>query len=252
MDRVFYQAASSMMLQQRKLEVASNNIANIKTAGYKPETVATKSFVQILQGRLDEDGIYYDNNEIGKRAPAQIVDEVMQYFTQGDIENTGRAFDFAISGEGYFNIMDEEGNEFYTRNGAFRLDEEGYLAFGNYGRVQGENGDIYLGNDDFLVSDDGRIFDSENEVIDRFKISWCDNVNDLQRQSNGMFTYAGEDEMYDYQTTIYQNALEKSTVDLSTEMTRVMAIQSRFTAMSQVLKTINSINESAATQIGKV
>ena len=60
MDRVFYQAASSMMLQQRRLETLSNNVANIKTSGYKPETVVTRSFTDVLAARMDEDGIYYD------------------------------------------------------------------------------------------------------------------------------------------------------------------------------------------------
>lgn len=252
MDRVFYQAASSMMLQQRRLETVSNNVANIKTSGYKPETVVTRSFTDVLAARMDEDGIYYDSTVIGKNAPLQIVDEVMQYFSQGDINETSRPFDFAISGDGYFNVADTEGNTYYTRNGEFMLDDEGYLAFYNYGRVQGMNGDIYLGTSEFTVNEQGVIYDSEGNEIDSLRISWCDDINDMQHMENGLYSYAGDGEMYDFQTTIIQNALEGSTVDLSTEMTRLMTIQSRFTAMSTMFKTISSVNESAANQIAKI
>lgn len=252
MDRVFYQAASAMMLQQRKLETVSNNISNIKTSGYKPETVTTHSFTKVLRSRLDEDGIYYDSTITGPDAPLQIVDEVLQYFSQGDITETSRPFDFAISGDGYFNIADAEGEIYYTRNGEFMLDDEGYLAFYNYGRVQGENGEIYLGTSEFTVDEQGIIYDAEGNEIDKLKISWSDNVNDMQRLENGMFAYAGEGDVYDIQTCILQGALEGSTVDLSTEMTRMLTIQSRFTAMSTVFKTINSVNELAANQIGKL
>ena len=252
MDRIFYQAASAMMLQQRKLETVSNNVANIKTAGYKPETVVTTSFTDVLAARLDEDGLYYSSTVIGNNAPLSIVDEVMQYFSQGDINETTRPFDFAISGDGYFNINDAEGNTYYTRNGEFMLDDEGYLAFYGYGRVQGMNGDIYLGTSDFKVNDRGIIYDAEGNELDSLRISWCDDINGMQHMENGMFTYTGDGEMYDFQTTVYQGALEGSTVDLSTEMTRMMTIQSRFTAMSSVFKTINQINASAASEIGKI
>ena len=121
MDRIFYQAASAMMLQQRKLETVSNNVANIKTAGYKPETVVTTSFTDVLAARLDEDGLYYSSTVIGNNAPLSIVDEVMQYFSQGDINETTRPFDFAISGDGYFNINDAEGNTYSYKRGGGKL-----------------------------------------------------------------------------------------------------------------------------------
>ena len=112
MDRGFYNAASAMMLQQRKLDTISNNLANVRTAGYKSETVATQTFNNILISRLDEDGIYYDSTEIGTNAPLRIVDRVLQSFTQGDISTTDVPTDLALAGEGYFNIVGEDGETY--------------------------------------------------------------------------------------------------------------------------------------------
>ncbi len=252
MDRVFYQAASAMMLQQKKLETVSNNLSNIRTAGYKPETVTTMSFDRILSARQDEDGIYYDSTPIGTIAPLGIVDDVVQYFSQGDISQTSRVFDFAISGDGYFNIVNEDGDTLYTRNGAFQLDDEGYLELAGYGRVQGQKGDILIGTADFSVDTYGTIRDAEGNEIDSFKTSWVEDITKMKHHESGLYRYMGDDEPYDFQTTIYQGALESSTVDLTTEMTRMMTIQSRFTAMATVLQTINEVNGNAATQIGNI
>lgn len=252
MDRGFYNAASAMMLQQRKLDTISNNLANVRTAGYKSETVATQTFNNILISRLDEDGIYYDSTEIGPNAPLRIVDRVLQSYTQGDISTTDVPTDLALAGEGYFNIVNLDGETYYTRNGAFQLDEEGYLAFGNLGRVQGINGDIDLmGRTDFTITEEGIIFDYEGNEIDTLKISWVDDVNKLAKQDNGMFT-AGEAEVFEIKCNVVQGALEGSSVDLNTQMTMVMEAQNRFQAMSTVLKTLDEINSLAVNQIGKL
>lgn len=250
MDRGFYNAASAMMLQQRKLDTISNNLANIRTAGYKPETVTTQTFNNILISRLDEDGIYYDYENIGTNAPLRIVDKVLQSYSQGDIQSTDVPTDLALAGEGYFNIMGRDGETYYTRNGAFQLDDEGYLALGNLGRVQGYNGDINLeGRTDFTISEEGIIFDSEGNEIDTLRISWCDDLNDLAKQDNGLFV---GNSMYDVNCSVIQGALEASAVDLNKEMTSIMEAQRRFQAMSTVLKQLDKINSLAVNNIGKI
>lgn len=250
MNRGFYNAASAMMLQQKRLNTVSNNLANLQTAGYKSEQLTTRSFEEVIS-RLDEDGIYYDYTDIGVNTPLRIVDSVEQYYTQGDIRETERPFDVAIAGDGYFNISDGE-NTYYTRNGSFNLDNDGYLNLEGYGRVQGLGGDIYLGTSDFLIDESGNIIDYEGNEIDTLQISMCENIMDLRKQTNGLYAYEGEAQMYDITTTIQQNALESSTVNLNTEMTRVMEINRQFGAMSTILQTIDSINEKAVTEIGKL
>lgn len=253
MDRGFYNAASAMMLQQRRLDTISNNLANVRTAGYKPETLTTHTFNNILVSRLDEDGIYYDYEGVGMNAPLRIVDSVLQHYSQGDIQETDIPTDIALAGEGYFNIMGKDGETYYTRNGAFQLDDEGYLALSNLGRLQGMNGDIMLdGNTNFTINEEGIIYDGEGNELDRLRLSWCDNLNDLAKQDTGLYAYEGDTGMYDVNVNVVQGALEASAVDLNKEMTNIMAAQRQFQAMSTVLRQLDKINSLAVNKIGQL
>lgn len=253
MDRGFYNAPSAMMIQQRKLDTVSNNLANLRTAGYKPETLTTQTFNNILISRLDEDGIYYDYENIGVNAPLRIVDTVLQSYSQGDIQATDIPTDLALSGEGYFTIVGRDGETYYTRNGAFELNDEGYLALGNLGRVQGINGDIdFGGRTDFTITEEGLILDGEGNEIDTLRVSWCDDLNDLAKQDTGLYAYAGDDTMYEVNCNVVQGALEASAVDLNKEMTNVIEAQRQFQAMSTVFKQLDKINSLAVNNIGKI
>lgn len=127
----FSQAISGMNTAAKQLDVIGNNIANSATVGFKSASV---SFADIYAGSKIGMGVKVAN--------------VMQNFTDGTITSTNNSLDVAISGNGFFRLVDSSGQAYYTRNGQFQLDNErnlvsadgyqltGYLATGNPPTIQ--------------------------------------------------------------------------------------------------------------------
>ena len=121
MMRSLYTAASGMKAQQTNVDVIANNLANVNSAGYKTSTAEFKSLLyQTLQTRsTSANGDY-------KPVPAQVGtgtrnSSITTIFTQGSPLESGNEFGFAIEGNGFFAVMDPNGETLYTRNGDFQM-----------------------------------------------------------------------------------------------------------------------------------
>ncbi len=121
MMRALWTAASGMTSQQTNVDVISNNLANINTTGYKKQTAEFKSLLyQTIQEKST------DNNGEPKPSGIQVGlgvrnSAISTQYTQGTISETGNDTDFAISGKGFFVVQTFDGEEVYTRNGAFQF-----------------------------------------------------------------------------------------------------------------------------------
>ena len=155
----FYNLASGMITQNKNLDVISNNITNSITPGFKKDTMTSSTFKEELMarsGNLDKSSPQDLNNVAMLRVSTGTVTN----FEQGQFEETGNPLDVALATDGFFQIQTQNGLV-YTRNGAFSIDDEGYLALLEVGRVMGTNGPIYLGTDDIKIDDSGGKFDEE-------------------------------------------------------------------------------------------
>ncbi len=134
---------SSLKAHQQRLDVISNNIANTNTIGYKSSrTTFADQFAQTYSLGSAPNNIA--SGGIGGIDPLQIglgvkLGSVKVDFSQGSIQNTNRPLDLALQGDGFFNLR-LNGQELFSRAGAFSFDNEGNLvdsASGAY--VQGYN-----------------------------------------------------------------------------------------------------------------
>jgi len=123
-------AATGMLAQQRNVEVISNNIANMRTTGYKRQRA---EFQDLLYQDLRRVGS--ESSDAGTIVPAGIqigmgVKTAATYRiqTQGDLTGTEKDLDLAIRGEGFFQIQLPDGRTAYTRAGTFELDANGNLV----------------------------------------------------------------------------------------------------------------------------
>ena len=144
MMRSLWTAASGMVAQQTNLDTISNNLSNINTTGYKTEAVNFKSLIyQTLQQNS------YDSKGDPKPVSAQVglgvrPAAIVSSFTQGALLESSGAFDYAIEGEGFFMVRQNDGTIGYTRNGNFNVavSEDGLaLADSNGNPVLDVNGD---------------------------------------------------------------------------------------------------------------
>ncbi|PSJ22753.1 flagellar hook protein FlgE [Halomonas sp. ND22Bw] len=114
----FSQALSGLNAASSSLDVLGNNIANSQTVGYK------SSGAQFAD-------IYAGSTGLGTQVSA-----VLQDFSDGNIENTGRNLDLAISGDGFYRFQ-QEGEVVYSRNGQLSMTADGYLENAQGARIMG-------------------------------------------------------------------------------------------------------------------
>ncbi|PWW21302.1 flagellar hook protein FlgE [Geodermatophilus normandii] len=136
MLRSMFSAISGLRAHQTKLDVTGNNIANVNTVGYKSsQTVFEDTLSQVIRNGSAPTA------ETGGTNPAQVglgvkVAGITTNFGQGSTQNTGRATDFMISGDGFF--VTKAGNEnLYTRAGSFDYDGAGNLVTPDGAQLQG-------------------------------------------------------------------------------------------------------------------
>ena len=152
----FYNLTSGMLTQSRNLNVISNNMVNIQTAGYKSDTMVSTTFQEEMLYRT---GAQYKENAqpLATTSKIKAADRTYTNYVQGSFEQTEGVFDFALSGSGFFCVQTADG-ERYTRNGAFYVDQEGYLSLAEAGRVLSvDNQPILIANENFNVDARGNI-----------------------------------------------------------------------------------------------
>jgi flagellar hook protein FlgE len=138
--RSLYTGISGMRSMQTMMDVTGNNIANVNTTGYKTaNTVFEDTLSQTLRNASGSVGANGGTN------PAQVglgvrVSSITTNFTQGATQTTGRNTDMLINGDGFF-VVQNQGANMYTRNGAFSLDNKGQLVAANGAKVMGWQAD---------------------------------------------------------------------------------------------------------------
>lgn len=142
MLRSLYSAVSGMKAHQTKLDVIGNNIANVNTYGFKSSRARFQDvFYQTLQSAAGGDNNKGGTNasQVGYGSQLGGIDLDM---SRSALQSTGRPMDVAITGEGFFQVMDADGNIFYTRAGNLMLDSNsGNLVDSNGYTVLGVSGD---------------------------------------------------------------------------------------------------------------
>jgi len=137
MLRSLYSGVSGLQNHQVRMDVLGNNISNVNTNGFKKGRV---TFQDMLSQTVS--GAARPTDEVGGVNPKQvglgmIIASIDTIHTQGSLQTTGIMTDLALQGNGFFILKDGDKN-YYTRNGAFGLDKDGYLVNpANGKKVQG-------------------------------------------------------------------------------------------------------------------
>lgn len=123
----FYTSLNGLKNSQTELGVIAHNIANVETNGFKK---GNTQFADIVAGSAQSDPRMI-------KGIGATVEGITQNFGLGPIEQTGGALDIAITGDGFFAMRSaDSGNTVYTRNGAFGVDEAGFITDGDPNRLQ--------------------------------------------------------------------------------------------------------------------
>lgn len=133
----FQQGLSGLNASAKHLDTIGNNVANANTIGFKQSQA---QFADLYATSLAGSGAV----QVGTGVK---IANVAQQFTQGNITNTSNSMDTAISGQGFFRMVDQNGGVSYTRNGQFQLDKNGYIVNSQGHQVSG-----YMANNGVITA----------------------------------------------------------------------------------------------------
>ncbi|MTI46853.1 flagellar hook-basal body protein [Sporosalibacterium faouarense] len=158
MNNGLYSSTTALLLNQKRLDAVSNNIANINTTGYKKDVVISQSFPEVLLSKIN-DGLS------GNRTTP---------FKGVEVTQNGDVYSLSIN-SGYFKIETPEGIS-HNREMNFVVDDDGYLRTyfkDNNGKIKtqgenyvlGQNGRIRVEDSNIEITQDGRVV-SNGQVMD--------------------------------------------------------------------------------------
>jgi flagellar basal-body rod protein FlgG len=281
MVRGLYTGASGMIAQMSRIDAVSHNLANVDTPAYKKDTTVMKAFPEMLMRRINDDGVRvipigsYDLMPVvGKLGTGVEVNELFTEFSQGAFKRTENDFDMALEGKGFFSVGTPDG-ERYTRNGSWLVDSDGYLVTKDGFRVLGEKGPVQLKKNNFMVDQDGNVYENEeyaedplrlvsmeeNEwnrpvLIDRLKIVDFPDVRYVKKKGESL--YAETDHsgpatiVVSGRPKVRQGILEASNVNPVTEMVDLIEVHRSYEANQKTIQTHDTALGQAVNTVGRV
>ena len=234
-------AATGMNAQQTNLEVIANNIANINTTGFKR---ARAEFSDLLYQVERFQGVPNRANQAIVPEGARIglgvkLTAVRNIHAQGSLVQTSNRLDVALTGQGWFRVEGVDGENFYTRSGAFNTNAEGQIVTVDGYTVVGEGGDltIDLNAIAITINKSGQVFETVEEggemvqrLVDQFALATFVNDAGLEALGDNLFreTAASGEANFGVPgdpgfASIEQGYLESSNVDPVKEITELIS-----------------------------
>lgn len=234
MIRGLYTSASGMMAEMVRNDVTANNLANVNTTGYKKDIAVFESFPEVLIKRVND----RKQNEsskppaIGTLGTGAIVDEIVTSHEQGQLRESSNPFDLAISGDGFFVVQNQNG-AYYTRNGSFTLDSQGYLVNARGDFVLGQAGPVRIGSsNDVSVDEAGNIFVDGNRV-DTLRLVTVTDPAGLTKVGDSLFT--GGQAVDGIAGQVRQKFIESSNVNVIAEMVSMITVMRSYEANQKII-----------------
>ena len=254
-------AATGMLAQQTNVDVISNNIANANTTGFKSSRAA---FQDLIYESLEREGAL--TAEDGSSRPTGVdiglgvqTAGTVRLNTQGGLVGTENQTDVAIDGKGFFVVNLPDGNQAYTRDGAFQLSAEGELV--NFQGFQIDPGVVVPDNTvSISISATGTVsayVEDDPVPVELGQLTMATFVNEggMKAMGNNMMmaTVASGDPVLGNAGDagyglLHQGYLEQSNVNIIQQITDLISAQRAYEMNSKAIETADQMM-SAANQI---
>ena len=234
-----------MEAQQLNLDVISNNLANVNTAGFKKSKI---EFQDLLYETTRSPGAEQGNGNLlptglsvghGSRAVA-----TSKVFTEGELTQTGERLDMAIQGDGFFQVQMPDGTVAYTRDGALKTSSTGQIVTSDGLPVQGGFQPIPVGTTNVTISPDGAVTTTGSSSTS-FQVQLVRFANPSGLQSIGRNLYVETPASGTPETgtpnqagygSLQQGFLEMSNVKVVEEMVNMIVAQRAYEVNSKAVQ----------------
>lgn len=258
MIRALFTGATGMIAQQLNIDTVANNLANVSTTGFKKSRV---NFQDLLYETIRPSG---SETAAGTTIPEGIQvghgvrpSAIAKVFTAGGLIQTGNALDMAIEGDGFFQVQLQDGTIAYTRDGSFKINEEGTIMTADGYPLEPA---ITIPTDAEVVSigADGNISaqvpgDNSPQLLGQLQLVRFSNAAGLdarlgknlllETQASGTPTQGTPGQ--DGTGTVAQGFLENSNVQVVEEILNLIIAQRAYEASSKVITTSDEMLQTA-------
>ncbi len=244
MNSGLYSALSGSIAAMKRMDIISNNLANVNTPGYKKDKML---FESMLAGAVNPPAV----PQASTADPILQKENVYVDYGEGSVAQTGNPLDMAIDGDGFFVIQTPQGQA-YTRQGNFRLAADGTLVTSDGYPVMGQNGAIRIQGGQVEIDAKGAIM---VDGVESGTISIVDfpKPYNLTKSSSAQFLPANQQVVPQAATgSISQGLLEGSNVETITEMARMIETSRYFDACQRVIKGFDDMTGKAANELGRL
>ncbi len=132
MDASLWVAKTGLDAQQTRMNVISNNLANVNTTGFKRDRAVFEDLlyqnIRQAGGQTGADTQAATGFQLGTGVRVLATEKIV---AQGNMQTTENSLDIAIAGDGYFQVAQPDGTIAYTRDGNFNLDNAGQIVTGS-------------------------------------------------------------------------------------------------------------------------
>lgn len=233
-----------MLASQSQSDIIADNMANVRTPGFKEELAGLRTFPSMLIERAGT----ATPAVLGSLGTGVVVDPVTRLNLEGSLRSTGVRTDLALTGRGYFAVQTPQGVR-YTRNGRFQLGANGILQTADGYPVVGLNGVIGPLTGNFTVGADGTVTDGGKTVG---KIRMADiPAGALIREGDSLYA-SSRGTVPALGVGVHQGYLETSNVDVAGQMVDMISVMKSYEANQKVIQTEDSTLNKAVNEVGKV
>jgi flagellar basal-body rod protein FlgG len=256
--QALHTAATGMAAQELSVQVISNNIANLRTTGFKRQTASFQDLIYEHIRRVgaqasDQGTILPVGIDIGGGVKTVGTPRQM---TQGTLSQTGNDLDLAITGEGFFKILMPDGTFQYTRDGTFQMDATGRIVNAQGNPVQ-PTITIPQNSSGLTVNAQGQVSVTQvgspntSTIIGQIGLTRFINKGGLQPVGNNNFidtpsSGPPQDGLAtaDGFGTINEGSLEQANVDVVSEMSDLIAAQRAYEMNAKVITAADQMLQS--------
>ncbi len=241
MDRALYIAMSGAKQNTLAQTSHTNNLANANTTGFKADWAQARAMPVF--------GEFYPS-----RAYA-MTERPATDFNDGALVSTERDLDVAIAGDGFFSVIDDEGNEAYTRRGDLMVQADGAVVNGDGNQIVGQGGPLVLPDFERIsFGEDGTITirplgagAEEIAIIDQLKLVNPD-LQNMEKGTDGLFRPREGEEVLpaDPLVNMVSGYREGSNVSPVQEMIGILSLSRQFEMQMKMMKSAEEMSQSSA------
>lgn len=248
MNGAFQIGAAGLEAQQRALDTIASNIANVNTPAFRRSDVR---FAELLVDRGDPSAVRADLGGSLATSAGVRSDPYLLLNEQGRLDTTGQAMDLAIEGRGFIELMGPDGQTLLWRGGTLAIGEDGQLGTAAGGvplkaaiTVPTDAAAVEIGADGVVRA---RLANDERIEIGQIKLVRVDDPALVERLDGGFYRVSDSASLTDAQPgedglgRLVQGAIERSTVELTTEMVQMMMVQRAYAANSQIIQAADQL-----------